>query len=361
VKQRALLVLAGEEARQRLETEGWHPELFSLLLGASGGPKWLVLSQLDRVLLPFLLQRKTPLSLLGTSIGSWRHACYAQDDPVAAIERFERLYIGQRYTEKPGIDEVTEVSRGIMQRILGESGAASIVRHPLFQTHIGTARGKGLLASRVPFVHGVGLGLAAVSNGMSRSLLQSFYQRVVFSYNGDSGSAGMEYRDFSTAGVTLTENNVFDALMASASIPLVLDGVPSPAGAPEGTYWDGGIVDYHHDLRAFRGEGLVLYPHFYPTITPGWFDKALKGRRPGPEWLKKVVLLCPHPDFVATLPDAKVPDRKDFPRFSNDGRMEQWEKVVEYCKAMAEDWEALLQAENPLEHVVSFEAFYRGR
>ena len=63
------------------------------------------------------------------------------------------------------------------------------------------------------------------------------------------------------------------------------DAVPSKKrkpGAPKGAYWDGGITDYHlHlDYRALRATTapLVLYPHFQPTLIPGWLDKGLRHR-----------------------------------------------------------------------------------
>ena len=72
---RALSVFAGREAARRLSEDGWHPDHFSLLLGASGGPKWFILSRLDQALFgEFLNKGQQPLTTLGSSIGSWRHA-----------------------------------------------------------------------------------------------------------------------------------------------------------------------------------------------------------------------------------------------------------------------------------------------
>ena len=68
-------------------------------------------------------------------------------------------------------------------------------------------------------------------------------------------------------------------MLASCSIPFWLDAVHDIPGAPRGAYWDGGITDYHLHLDyAQMGEGLVLYPHFQPTVVPGWLDKGLKHR-----------------------------------------------------------------------------------
>lgn len=353
--QRALQIQIGRIAREQIAKEGWNPDLFSNMLGASGGPKWLVLSQIDRVLFgSFLAKRTTPLHVLGTSIGSFRHSCLGQDDPVAAIGRMETHYIEQRYSDSPDQDEITTVSRGILDQVLGTDGARQIVENKRIITHIGTVRGRGPLALQQTFIHGAGLALAALSNIAHRSLLQPWYQRVIFSGDGTGEGAGMTFRDFSTEYVPLSTDNLTDALMASGSIPLTLRGVPTPAGAPKGLYWDGGIVDYHHDLRAYTGKGLLLYPHFYPTITPGWFDKSLKGRWPTADLLERVVLISPSKRFVDTLPQQKIPDRKDFTKLPQEQRIKQWWDVTEQCRVLADELQELLQQNDPLQHTEPF-------
>ena len=90
----ALLFKAGPEAYRSIRDDGFAEERIGTLVGASGGAKWLVLSQLDRVILTRILPRiQHPVDTLGSSIGSWRFACYGQSDPVAAIERLEYAYI----------------------------------------------------------------------------------------------------------------------------------------------------------------------------------------------------------------------------------------------------------------------------
>ncbi|MDH3847031.1 MAG: patatin-like phospholipase family protein, partial [Gammaproteobacteria bacterium] len=72
------------------------------MAGASGGAKWLVLSKLDRVVVDTLVPGlRGPVHLIGSSIGAWRFACYAQRRPLEAIERFEEAYLGQSYSEDP--------------------------------------------------------------------------------------------------------------------------------------------------------------------------------------------------------------------------------------------------------------------
>lgn len=356
MSRRMLNVSVGRLAREMIAERGWDPELFSLLIGASGGPKWLVLSQMDRLWFgDFLQRRETPLPILGTSIGSWRHACLAQEQPVAAIARMEEAYIHQEYQVKPTPEEVSSVSRAILQHTLGETGVQEIVNNSKFRTHIGTVRGRGVLASRNVALHATGLACAALSNWFSRSLLQGYYQRVLF-FCGPGNTTGMKYTDFSTAEVALRPNNLMDALLASASIPLTLDGVVSPQGAPRGTYWDGGVVDYHHDLRAYQGGGLILYPHFYPYVIPGWLDKSLKRRRARGSMLDRVVLLSPSPAFVQTLPGSKIPDRNDFKNLTTQERIERWRQVVSRCHVLAEELNEVLQQSDPLCGVSSVES-----
>jgi hypothetical protein len=67
-----LNIYAGNNALKTIEQEGFKPELFSSFLGASGGPKWFVLSGLDKYIFgDFFAGRTAPLNVIGTSIGSF--------------------------------------------------------------------------------------------------------------------------------------------------------------------------------------------------------------------------------------------------------------------------------------------------
>ncbi len=87
--------------------------------------------------------------------------------------------------------------------------------------------------------------------------------------------------DFATHYQALNEQNVASWLLASASIPGVMSAIRDIPDAPVGSYRDGGLIDYHLDLP-FQSQGIVLYPHFTDSITPGWFDKMLKNRKANP-------------------------------------------------------------------------------
>jgi len=98
VNSNSLTFKAGAGALKSVKKHGFDISSIGTIAGASGGAKWLVLSQLDRAILSNLVPKlEGPVHLLGTSIGSWRFACYAQNDPIAAIERFESAYIEQSF------------------------------------------------------------------------------------------------------------------------------------------------------------------------------------------------------------------------------------------------------------------------
>ena len=109
----SLEVHAGGAAREALLRNGLRPELFGTLVGASGGPKWLVLSALDRLLFPWLGRalEVRHLRTIGSSIGAWRNLCLALPDPAAAIRRLEQAYIDQRYDTPPTPAEDPTVAR----------------------------------------------------------------------------------------------------------------------------------------------------------------------------------------------------------------------------------------------------------
>ncbi len=349
----ALEVRVGRAAARRLAAEGWHADLVDGLIGASGGPKWLILGQLDRALYRLLLAgRQRPMKAVGSSIGSWRHALLAQDDPMAAIDRFEDAYLRQHYTSaRPDIREVTAASTHMLMTALGEGGARAVAQHPWLQSYIVTARGRGLTGRTTGAALALGLGLAALGNVMTRHTLSLSFQRVVFSRPGAAPLPEL-LAGFTTAYVDLCEQNVPSALLASGAIPYLFEGVSDVMGGPRGAYWDGGIIDYHFDLNAVPETGLWLYPHFSSRVTRGWFDKFLPwqaGRRPRPEQL---IMLCPSEAFLASLPQGKIPDRRDFGRMPEAERVGYWRRCVAESQRLAEDFERLVLGDDPLRGAV---------
>ncbi len=336
-----LVFLAGERALKRVREKGLDPGDVKVVAGAAGGPKWLILGHLDRLLFGAWFQGRTePLFLLGSSIGSWRFAAVSCKDPVAALDRFEAAYIHQAYTAKPSPAEVTRKSREIMTAYLGESGPAEVLAHPCQRLNLLTVRSRHLLADDRQIPLALGLMGAVGANLISRQLLRYFFRQTLFSdsrtpppFNGIGTLPGsMAY---------LGADNFKEALLASGSIPYVMQGVRDLPGAPPGTYRDGGAMDYHLDVPfGLGGRGIVLFPHYTNRIIPGWLDKKLSWRKPSSDHMADVLLVAPSPGFVSRLPLGKISDRTDFYRFAGDdrGRFDYWQKVAAAGKALAEDF-----------------------
>jgi hypothetical protein len=135
---------------------------------------------------------------------------------------------------------------------------------------------------------------------------------------------------------------------------MVMEGVRNIPGAPPGVYRDGGIVDYHFDMPFLDGDALVLYPHFYPHLTPGWFDKALRWRRVNPANFHNVLLVAPSSEFVRRLPYGKIPDRKDFETMDDKTRFAYWQTVLAESVRLAEQFARMVETGAGLEHIKPF-------
>ena len=147
--------------------------------------------------------------------------------------------------------------------------------------------------------------------------------------------------------VPLTAANTKKALLASGTIPLLMAGVASISGARPGTYWDGGMMDYHLNLPFAAGaDDIVLFPHYMDRIIPGWLDKHLPWRKAAPENMDAVLLVAPSAEFVDRLPLKKIPDRTDFYRFKgrDDQRMAYWRTVAETSRQLADAFDAAVSA-----------------
>ncbi|MFT4767168.1 MAG: hypothetical protein ACI8RN_000293 [Glaciecola sp.] len=344
---RPLSIYLGRNAARRIADKGWSGRDISLLLGASGGPKWLILGQLDRLLFGrFLMQDRTDaLQAVGSSIGSWRHACLAQDDPAAALDRFEDIYVNWNYSEQPDIHEISAASITMLGHIFGHSGANSVINHPLLHSYVVTARGRGLNSSCHRAGLALGMGCAVIANSLHRELLASQFQRVMFT---SEGAPPLPFNDFQSTQVTLQPDTVPLALHASGSIPFLLAGERDIPQAPLGHYWDGGIIDYHFDLTALSEQPLILYPHFRGDLTTGWFDKFLPWRRQHSPTADNLILICPSNDFIASLPDGKIPDRSDFTRIPPQERLHYWRTCIERSRELADDFQSQLDSPDPL-------------
>ncbi|HEX7479340.1 MAG TPA: hypothetical protein VF331_16170 [Polyangiales bacterium] len=322
-----LSIAAGPDALALLRERGLRAGDVRVLVGASGGPKSLVLHGLDHVLFPWLLtgaSERTPVHTVGSPIGSWRLSCVALPDPVAALDRLKEAYIEQRYGPAPTPGEVSAEGERIFAQLLGGQNIDTLLANPKLRMHVITTRFKHL-GAREGRAEKLAIALAALGNAAHRRVLGAFVERVVFDAANDPGPFA-PWRELPTRHAELRAENLHAALMASAAIPAVMAGVIDPPHAPRGTYRDGGITDYHFGHEIDPPEGLALYPHFYSQLTPGWFDKALSWRRT--RGLRRMIVLAPSARYVASLPGGRIPDRVDFVKMSDSERIAAWRTVI---------------------------------
>jgi len=346
INMQALSFYAGKTAMARIQAEGLTPSMFSAFLGASGGPKWFVLAGLDKVVFnEFMHKSPQHVDIIGSSAGAFRATCFAQDDPCAAITRLADRYSTLVYSEEPSVKEITQKGIELLDFMVGKNGVKEVLASNTKSLHIVVARCHGLTASEKKLKQLAGLALAAGRNALSRRKLASSFTRVIFSSN-KKGFAFSEKNPIKTEQGLLTPENFLDCLMASGSIPAVIEGVKNIAGVPNGTFRDGGIIDYHFDMK-IDTPNLVLYPHFYATPTPGWFDKSLKSRACHPKSYDNVLLIAPSDEFVAKLPYAKIPDRKDFTEIPAQERIAYWTRVIKESDRLAEHFLNVVEHSEP--------------
>jgi hypothetical protein len=336
-----ITIRLGQRARQRIAADGLQPADIAIVPAAAGGPKGLILNGIDCWLFgSWLPQAPRQRTLVGASIGAWRMAASTFHDPLAAHRRLARLYASQRYPAKVDAAYVSRTCRALLDEVLDGRGA-EVLNHPGHRLAVLTVRGAGPLAGTggARWRELAGFLLAAANNAVARHRLAGSMERVVFHDGRDTADwLRQPFDAFAGHFVGLSEANLRDALLASGSIPLVLEAVSAIAGAPPGDYWDGGLIDYHLHLPYRRDPGLVLYPHFADYIVPGWLDKSMPWRRARDAALENVILVSPSPSFVASLPNGKLPDRRDFKFYGQDhaARMRDWRRAIAESERMAE-------------------------
>ena len=337
-------VYAGKSALKTINEQGFSQELFNAFLGASGGPKWFTLFGLDKYIFgQFFKDRQTPLNIMGSSAGAFRAACFGQDDPVAAISRLAHYYTNTVYSSnKPTPKEITDTGRILLDNVLGDTGVQEIINNPIRKAHLVVVKSNGLAASENKLVQGAGLLSSFVKNKISRTCLKSQYERFIFQPQ-SSDLTISDPDEFATTITYLNEQNLKDALLASGSIPMVMQGIKDIAGCPTGIYRDGGIIDYHFDIK-IHNPGLVLYPHFSQTLKAGWFDKS-SSRNVRAQNYDQAVVICPSKEFVQILPYQKIPDRTDFTELESNERIASWQQVLTKSDQLADSLHEFIETQ----------------
>jgi hypothetical protein len=234
------------------------------------------------------------------------------------------------------VQDVTAQALAIVEALLGERGAQEIATHPWLHLNIVVARCQGWAGSSNAWLARAGLAGAALANAGRREWLgRSIHRGLVHS---GPAAVALAPDGFPTHAAPLSAQNLVPALMASAAIPGVMQGVRAVPGLPDGCWVDGGVVDYHMDLPLAGPEGLMLLPHYGERVTTGWLDKHLPWRRA--RHLSRTVVLAPSPALLATLPRRRIPDRGDFWRYADRdaARERDWRRAIEAGQAIADEF-----------------------
>ena len=341
----ALTIRAGRRALERLKKKPLSADDVHVIPGAAGGPKALGISGLDKAIFgDFLRRMHQQRALIGSSIGSWRFAAVAStDNPKAQLSRLADLYTAQRFARGVSMAEVSRKSTLFLEELL--SGCEDhILNHPWYRLSIVVVRSRGMLGHDTKGRLSLGLMNAISANMVSRRHLGRFMERGII-HDRRAPTPVSKLVDFPSHEVPLSPANLLPALLASASIPMVMTGVRNIPGAPEGLYRDGGLLDYHLDLP-YEQPGVILYPHFTDRVVPGWFDKSLPWRRGDATRLQDVLLVSPSREYLESLPDRKLPDRKDFERYAGDdaGREKAWRQAIAASDRLGDEFLELVDS-----------------
>lgn len=337
VKYPALTFKAGQRAFGQIRDRGLQAADVGVLPGAAGGPKPLGIQGLDLALFgEWLPSAPRQRALIGASIGSWRFASACLDDPVDGLCRLGELYTEQDFAKGVTPTQISQSCKRMLDDLLkGRDG--QILASPHYRLNIMVVKSHGLLADDHRGRLGVGLTSVIANNLLGRPRLARHFERIIL-HDGRAAPPLGALTDFPSRCLPLDLANLRHALLASGSIPMIMEGVRDIPGAGVGTYRDGGLLDYHLDLP-YDGDDLVLYPHFTDKVVPGWFDKALPWRRGDAKRLQNVLLMTPSPQYLAALPYGKLPDRNDFKRFMGDApaRKRYWYKAIAESQRLGDE------------------------
>jgi hypothetical protein len=351
IKSPALTIKAGPRALARIRQNGLSPADVGILPGAAGGPKGIGIQGLDLALFgDWLLRAPRERALIGASIGSWRFASACLPDPAMGIRRLGELYTSQRFAKGVSMAEVSGSCRQMLNELLADQDAA-IIANPHYRLHIVVVKSHGLLQHDHRGKLSLGLSSVIGNNFLARQRLGRHFDRVIL-HDARQVPPLAQLSDFRSHFHALTPENLRHALLASGSIPMVMEAIREIPGLEPGAYRDGGLLDYHLDLP-YNGEDIVLYPHFTDRVIPGWFDKSMPWRRGDRTRLQDVLLLAPSRDYLARLPHGKLPDRTDFKRYlGNDaGRERYWRQAMAESARLGDDFLELVESGRLAEHL----------
>ena len=357
-----LTLAAGPTALNHIREHGLSPNDVSTIFGASGAAKWLAIAGLDKAIFGDWMTGRTnatPVNLYGTSVGAFKLAAAARRNPTQALATLAQAYIAQSYSDAQTPNIIASETRKTLIKFLGNGaddisqGVSEILTSPHYHLHIGAVRAHGLLNSDRRSVNILALTLGFLRSTAGRNALRGMAERTVFS--DPRSDINFNARDgFPVNHRRLTEQNFYDALRASGTIPVYMQPVFF-TDDPQYNYMDGGLLDYHPVPGSFwpSTECIVLYPHFYHHFKIRWFDKFAPWRKAGPHLLKNVVMVAPSTGFMRTLPDAKLPSRQDFTKYRRreNVRFDKWQAAVQQSDALGERFLELCKTGDIAAHI----------
>lgn len=348
-----LSIQAGSRAYAQIQQQGLKPAHISSIFGASGAAKWLAIYGLDRAIFsrwlsPEQLSSGQTIKLFGTSVGAFKLAAACHQSPETGLDSLSQTYIHQSYPKGVSADEIEREFRAVQTAVLGEDRIDQILNHPYLRFGCGAVRCHGGLASKNPKRQAASCAKASIKNLKGRQALTKQFDRIVF--HDPRERFPIQSRDgYHTETIALSPTNLLAGLTASGSIPVYMHGIEDIEGAGKGMYRDGGLLDYHPVPGSFwNDDGLILYPHFYPSCKVGWFDKYLPWRQAPPSLLEQAVLISPSEKFWALTELGRVPDRKDFVTYQNNDaeRIRLWQQVADLSHKLGEEFLELSETNN---------------
>jgi hypothetical protein len=329
---------AGSAILNLLRDEGLSPARIKAFAGPAGGPKWFVSVGFDRAVMKSgLLNNGNRVLMAGSSAGAWRCLAMACVDPLAAHEALRLAYSRNVFDATDTPTTVAAAIRGNVDAFIRDEDVNFILNHPNYDMAVHTVRARSIAASENPRIQGVALLCAVLLNTLNPAYMRAFYQRAVF-YTGRPEPSFVP--EFDGVAVRLSEGNLRAAATATGSLPYIIAGVTDIPGGPTGVYRDGGITDYQLNQDYCSRAGVTLFFHYQERITPGWFDKMLKWRKPAPSVTADVLQVFPTEEFVNMLPNRRIPDRNDFTTYvDNPGeRIRIWDEVSGLSNILGEEF-----------------------
>ena len=340
-------VKAGSAIYEIIRDGGFSFDQVTTYVAPAVGPRWLIATGFDLTLMKEgILGAQSPVLLTGSSAGALRFAAWIQPEYEKSYRALMESYISMTFDRRDDPDSIQDAVFKVINSYIENDALPFALKNKRYRIAVTAARAKHLAASETTWLQSLGLGIAFVCNAIDRTMLDRFFERTVF-YNGPRPPLFCLNGAFSGKTVLLNEANFKYALLASSSVPLFMAGVWDVFSAPVGVYRDGGLVDYHlNQVYAAKENHITLLFHHQERLIPTWLDRKLKSRMPPDSGLSNLLLIYPNEDFIAKLPDGKVPDREDFVNYMEDpkARIRNWRMAVEAAAPLGEQFMELVSS-----------------